>query len=55
VNKKIRDARLKLDFGVRSECDISRKDTSEFGLPMPEELLEVFRQDAGWEEDSSFP
>ncbi len=44
MNKKIRDA-LKLDFG--SEVNVTlRKDTSEFGLPMPEELLEVFRQDA---------
>lgn len=43
VNKKIRDT-LELDFGVEVNV-LLRKDTSEFGLPMPEELLEVFRQD----------
>lgn len=43
VNKKIRDA-LHLDFGMEAEVTLT-KDQSEYGLPMPEELLEVFRQD----------
>lgn len=43
VNKKIRDS-LGLAFGM--EVDVSlKKDTSEYGLPLPEELVEVFRQD----------
>lgn len=43
MNKKIRDA-LRLDFGMEAEVTL-KKDMSDYGLPMPEELLEVFRQD----------
>ncbi|MFZ4619560.1 MAG: YdeI/OmpD-associated family protein [Bacteroidota bacterium] len=43
VNKKIRDT-LGLDFGMDVTVSL-RKDASEYGLPMPEELSEVFRQD----------
>jgi len=43
VNKKIRDS-LGVSFGMDVEVML-KKDTSEYGLPLPEELLEVFRQD----------
>ncbi len=44
VNKKIRD-QLKLTEGSRFSVSL-RKDSSEYGLPMPEELAEVLAQDA---------
>jgi hypothetical protein len=43
VNKKVRDS-LRIDFGSEVEV-ILKKDASEYGLPLPEELSEVFRQD----------
>ena len=43
VNKKLRDA-LGLKVGSRVDAAI-KADASEFGLPMPEELGEVLRQD----------
>ena len=43
VNKKIRDS-LGVDFGSEVEVNL-KKDVSEYGLPLPEELSEVFRQD----------
>lgn len=43
VNKKIRDT-LGLTFGMDVEVTL-KKDTSVYGLPMPEELRELFRQD----------
>lgn len=43
VNKKLRDG-LRLAFGSMVEVEL-RKDASEYGLPMPDELLELFRQD----------
>jgi hypothetical protein len=44
VNKKLRDA-LGLEFGMEVQVSL-RKDNSEYGLPLPEELREIFRQDA---------
>ena len=43
VNKKTRD-KLKLHLGSVVEVSL-RKDESEFGLPMPEELAEILAQD----------
>lgn len=43
VNKKIRDS-LGITFGMEVDVRL-KKDTSEYGLPLPEELVEVFRQD----------
>lgn len=43
VNKKLRDD-LNLEFGKEVIVRL-RKDESEYGLPMPEELRELFRQD----------
>jgi len=43
VNKKIRD-QLKLKEGSRFNVSLS-KDTSKYGLPMPEEFAEVLAQD----------
>ena len=43
VNKKIRD-QLSLKEGSKIRVDLE-KDTSEFGLPFPDELKEVLRQD----------
>lgn len=44
VNKKIQ---TKLRLGIGSRVRVSlRKDESEYGLPMPEELAEVLAQDA---------
>ena len=44
VNKKLRE-KLKLSFG--SELDVRlKKDTSTYGLPVPEEFGELLRQDA---------
>ncbi len=46
VNKKIRDS---LGLKAGSPLRISlRKDDSEYGLPMPEELAEVLAQDDEW-------
>ena len=43
VNKKTRD---KLDLKPGSQVSVSlRKDESEYGLPMPEELAELLKQD----------
>jgi hypothetical protein len=44
VNKKLRDT-LGLEFGTEVQVRL-RKDSSEYGLPLPEELREMFRQDA---------
>jgi hypothetical protein len=43
VNKKIRD-QLNLKEGSKIKVDLE-KDTSEFGLPFPDEFKEVLRQD----------
>ena len=43
VNKTVRDS-LGVTFGAVVEIML-KKDTSEYGLPVPEELKEVFRQD----------
>ena len=43
VNKTIRDS-LGVPFGADVKI-LLKKDTSEYGLPIPEELKEVFRQD----------
>lgn len=43
VNKKLRDT-LKLTFGMAVQVSL-KKDESKYGLPMPEELEELFRQD----------
>ena len=43
VNKKLRDT-LGLSFGMEVNVRL-KKDTSEYGLPLPEELKELFRQD----------
>ncbi|MBI3112562.1 MAG: DUF1905 domain-containing protein [Ignavibacteriales bacterium] len=43
VNKRLRDA-LGLEFGKEVRVSL-RKDETEYGLPMPEELRELFRQD----------
>jgi hypothetical protein len=43
VNRSFR-ARLGLDFGMPVDV-VLRKDTSSYGLPVPEELRELFRQD----------
>lgn len=45
VNKMLRDS-LKLSFGMDVQVSL-RKDESKYGLPMPEELEELFRQDKG--------
>ncbi len=37
--------KLKLDYGMEIQASL-KKDESEYGLPLPEELEEVFRQDA---------
>lgn len=43
VNKKTRE---ELNLHINSQVQVAlRKDTSKYGLPMPEELEEVFRQD----------
>jgi hypothetical protein len=44
VNKKLRDS-LGLAFGMEVHVRL-KKDTSEYGLPLPEELQELLRQDA---------
>jgi len=44
VNKKRRDT-LGLDFGMKVSVTL-KKDESEYGLPLPEELDELLRQDA---------
>jgi hypothetical protein len=43
VNKKIRDT-LGIAFGSKVNVEL-QPDTSEYGLPLPPELKEVFRQD----------
>jgi hypothetical protein len=43
VNKKLQ-TQLKLAIGAKVEVTL-RKDDSEYGLPMPEELAELLRQD----------
>ena len=43
VNKQLRD-KLKLEFGMDVGVTL-RKDTSEYGLPLPEELQMLFKQD----------
>lgn len=43
VNKKLRGT-LRIEFGEEVQV-VLRKDESEYGLPMPEELRELFRQD----------
>jgi hypothetical protein len=43
VNKKVRD-KLEATFGSKVSVQL-HQDTSEYGLPLPEELKEVFRQD----------
>jgi hypothetical protein len=43
VNKKLRD-RLRLKVGTTVEVAL-KKDESEYGLPMPEELAELFKLD----------
>ncbi|MEX2088633.1 MAG: YdeI/OmpD-associated family protein [Bacteroidota bacterium] len=43
VNKKLRDD-LNLEFGKEVNASL-RKDETEYGLAMPEELRELFRQD----------
>ena len=43
VNKKLRDT-LRLDFGMKVQVSL-KKDRSEYGLPLPEELEELFHQD----------
>jgi hypothetical protein len=43
VNKKLRDT-LRLTFGMTVQVSL-RKDESEYGLPMPEELKELLWQD----------
>ncbi|MFA6457076.1 MAG: DUF1905 domain-containing protein [Bacteroidota bacterium] len=44
VNKKVRDS-LGVTFGSEVEVNLT-KDDSDYGLPLPEELAEVFKQDA---------
>ena len=44
VNKKLRDS-LGLSFGMEIDVQL-KKDGSEYGLPVPEELRELFHQDA---------
>ena len=44
VNKKLRDS-LGLSFGMEIDVQL-KKDDSEYGLPVPEELRELFHQDA---------
>ncbi len=44
VNKSL-CKKLKLDYGMDVQASL-KKDESEYGLPLPEELEEVFRQDA---------
>ncbi len=48
VNKKLRDE-LGLGFGEEVRVRL-KKDTSAYGLPMPDELKEVFRQDVEGDE-----
>lgn len=43
INKKIRDT-LRLDFGTMITVAL-QSDTSAYGLPVPDELKELFRQD----------
>ena len=43
VNKKLRDT-LRIDVGSEVQV-LLRKDESEYGLPLPEELEELFKQD----------
>lgn len=43
INKKIRD-KLKLKVGMQVQASL-RKDESKYGLPMPEELDELLKQD----------
>ena len=43
VNKGLRD-KLRLTFGMEVQVEL-RKDTSVYGLPMPEEFQEILRQD----------
>ncbi|MCK9407511.1 MAG: YdeI/OmpD-associated family protein [Bacteriovoracaceae bacterium] len=43
VNKKVRDT-LGVTFGMKVEVEL-QQDTSAYGLPLPAELKEVFRQD----------
>ena len=43
VNKQLRD-KLKLEFGMNVDVTL-RKDKSEYGLPLPEELQILFEQD----------
>ncbi|MEM9920465.1 MAG: YdeI/OmpD-associated family protein [Bacteroidota bacterium] len=43
INKEIR-TKLKLKVGSEIHAEL-KKDESEYGLPMPEELAELFRQD----------
>lgn len=49
INKKIRDS-LKLKVGMQVQATL-RKDESQYGLPMPEELEELLKMD---EEGNSF-
>ena len=44
VNKSLRD-KLKLTFGMEASVSL-KKDTSVYGLPMPEELNELLKQDS---------
>ena len=44
VNKQLRD-KLGLEFGMEVNVSL-KKDTSVYGLPMPEELNELLRQDS---------
>lgn len=43
INKKIRDS-LQLKIGMQVQATL-RKDDSKYGLPMPEELDELFKMD----------
>jgi len=43
INKKLRDS-LGLDFGIKASVRL-KKDESEYGLPVPEELRALFQQD----------
>lgn len=43
INKKLRD-KLGLKLGMQVQASL-RKDDSEYGLPMPEELAELLKQD----------
>lgn len=48
VNKSIRD-KLKLELGMKVEVSL-KKDESEYGLPMPEEMAEVLASDPDGDE-----